>query len=162
MPEHALSAFGVGAEVAFKVAAWPDETFTGKVRFVGATVRRATRDLLVEAVVDNKDERLRPGMFAVAEVKLGEVTLPVVPEGRPAHRRPAPASIASSWSHDGRVEERLVHTGPSSGRPGRHPDRREGRRAGRARARRRPARRPAGPVAQFEPSTSRGDLPCNG
>ncbi len=114
VPEHALSAFGVGADVAFKVAAWPNQTFTGKVRFIGATVRRATRDLLVDAVVDNKDERLRPGMFAVAEVKLGVVTLPVVPKG--ALRTDDRAGIDRLFIvHEGRVEERLVHTGPSSG-----------------------------------------------
>ena len=112
VPEHALSAFGVGADVAFKVAAWPDQTFRGKVRFIGATVRRATRDLLVEAVVDNKDERLRPGMFAVAEVKLGVVTLPVVPKA--ALRTDDRAGIDRLFIvHDGRVEERLVHTGPA-------------------------------------------------
>ncbi len=114
VPEHALSAFGVGAEVAFSVAAWPGQSFTGKVRFIGATVRRATRDLLVEAVVDNKDERLRPGMFAVAEVKLGEVVLPVVP--RTALRTDARAGTDRLYVvQSGRVEERLVHTGAAAG-----------------------------------------------
>ena len=114
VPENALSAFGVGAQVAFKVAAFPEETFTGKVRFVGATVRRATRDLLVEAVVVNKDERLRPGMFAVADVRLGEVTMPVVPKG--ALRIDEQAGTDRVLVVDGgRVEERLVHTGPARG-----------------------------------------------
>jgi membrane fusion protein (multidrug efflux system) len=96
------------------VAAWPDETFAGKVRFVGATVRRATRDLLVEAVVPNKGERLRPGMFAVAEVTLGQVSLPVLP--RSAVRTDERGGTDRVFVvRDGRVEERLVHTGPASG-----------------------------------------------
>jgi membrane fusion protein, multidrug efflux system len=114
VPEHALSAFGVGAEVAFTVAAWPGQRFSGKVRFIGATVRRATRDLLVEAVVENRDERLRPGMFAVAEVKLGEVQMPVVP--RAALRTDERAGTDRLYVVErGRVEERLVHTGVAAG-----------------------------------------------
>jgi membrane fusion protein, multidrug efflux system len=114
VPEHALAAFGVGAEVAFTVAAWPGQTFTGKVRFGGATVRRATRDLLVEAVVDNKDERLRPGMFAVAQVKLGEQPTPVVPRG--ALRTDERAGTDRLYVvRQGKVEERLVHTGTIAG-----------------------------------------------
>ena len=114
VPESALANFGVGAEVAFSVAAYPQETFTGRIRFLGATVRRATRDLLVEAVVDNRDERLRPGMFAVAEVKLGEVTKPVVPKA--ALRTDERAGTDRLFVvKDGRVEERLVETGTTQG-----------------------------------------------
>ena len=110
VPENALASFGVGAEVKFHVAAWPQETFTGKVRFIGATVRRATRDLLVEAVVANKDERLRPGMFAVADVTLGQVALPAVP--REAVRTDERAGNDRVFVvENGRIEERLVRTG---------------------------------------------------
>jgi RND family efflux transporter MFP subunit len=114
VPEAALAAFGPGAEVQFKVAAYPDQTFTGKVRFVGATVRRATRDLLVDAEVDNKDERLRPGMFAVADVKLGESVLPVVPKS--ALRSDERAGVDRLFVVDnGVIVERLVHKGPATG-----------------------------------------------
>jgi membrane fusion protein (multidrug efflux system) len=114
VPEHALAAFRVGADVAFTVAAWPGQTFTGKIVFGGATVRRATRDLLVEALVDNKDERLRPGMFAVAQVKLGEAPTPVVP--RSALRTDDRAGTDRLYIvHQGKVEERLVHTGTTAG-----------------------------------------------
>jgi membrane fusion protein, multidrug efflux system len=114
VPESSLAALAVGAEVKFRVAAWPDETFTGRVRFVGATVRRATRDLLVEAVVPNETERLRPGMFAVAEIELGDVALPVIP--RSAVRSDERAGNDRVFVvQDGRLEERLVHLGPSAG-----------------------------------------------
>jgi len=110
VPENALASFGLGAEVKFHVAAFPDQIFTGKVRFIGATVRRATRDLLVEAVVANKDERLRPGMFAVAEVTLGQVSLPAVPKD--ALRTDERAGTDRVFVvENGRVEERLVQTG---------------------------------------------------
>jgi membrane fusion protein (multidrug efflux system) len=110
VPENALASFGVGAEVKFHVPAFPSETFTGKVRFIGATVRRATRDLLVEAVVANKDERLRPGMFAVADVTLGQTSLPAVPKA--ALRTDERAGTDRVFVvENGRVEERLVRTG---------------------------------------------------
>ena len=166
VPEQALSAFGVGADVAFKVAAWPNQTFTGKVRFIGATVRRATRDLLVDAVVENKDERLRPGMFAVAEVKLGVVDAAGGAQGRPAHRR--------AGRHRSPVHRQRRPGGGApgahragGGRADRHPDRRQGGRADRARARQRHPRRPEGPVAVADSTIHRfliaeETLPCNG
>lgn len=114
VPEHVLSAFGVGAEVRFQVAAWPGQTFVGQVRFVGAAVRRASRDLLVEAVVPNSDERLRPGMFAIAEVKLGETVLPVIPlSAIKSDERSGTDRVFVVV--DGQVQERLVHKGPIAG-----------------------------------------------
>src|SRR5262249_19797170 len=98
----------------FQVAAWPSETFTGRVRFVGAAVRRATRDLLVEALVPNPDERLRPGMFASAEVVLGHTVLPVVPQTAVRSDEHAGTDRVFGVA-DGRLEERLVHKGPASG-----------------------------------------------
>jgi membrane fusion protein (multidrug efflux system) len=114
VPEHALGKLGVGAEVRFRVAAFPGEAFAGRVRFVGAQVRRATRDLLVEAVVPNPGERLRPGMFAVADVELGAVDLPVVPKG--ALRSDERAGTDRVFVVEaGRVQERLVHVGQAAG-----------------------------------------------
>lgn len=113
VPEEALSAFQTDAEVHFQVAAFPDQVFIGRVRFVGATVRRSTRDLLIEAVVPNPEQQLRPGMFAVAEVVLGEVVLPVVPEG--SIRTEERAGTERVFVvRDGRLEERLVQTGPAA------------------------------------------------
>jgi membrane fusion protein, multidrug efflux system len=114
VPEQALAAFTAGTVVRFKVPAYPQETFEGRVRFVGATVRRATRDLLVEAVVANKDERLRPGMFAVAELELGKSELPVVPQA--ALRSDDRAGLDRLFVvEEGRLVERLVHKGPIAG-----------------------------------------------
>lgn len=113
VPEEALAAFGPGAEVRFQVAAFPDELFVGRVRFVGAKVRRATRDLLVEAVVPNPDQRLRPGMFSVAEIVLGEMVLPVVPASS-VQSETTSGTDRVFVVKDGRLEERLVQTGPAA------------------------------------------------
>jgi membrane fusion protein (multidrug efflux system) len=112
VPETAISALQPGAEVAFHVAAFPDETFQARVKLIGAAVRRASRDLIVEAALPNPGRRLRPGMFAVAEVTVGRSTLPVVP---------ASALRASEGTHrlfvvvDGRAQERLVRLGSREG-----------------------------------------------
>jgi RND family efflux transporter MFP subunit len=64
VPEANLAAVKEGGALSFTVPAYPDRTFTGTVRFVGGAVRETTRDLVAEAVVDNADRALRPGMFA--------------------------------------------------------------------------------------------------
>ena len=46
--------------------------FHGKIRYVGPSVRRQSRDAVVEAVFDNDGHDLRPGMFVTARLALGE------------------------------------------------------------------------------------------
>jgi RND family efflux transporter MFP subunit len=113
VPEHALAKLATGTDVRFTVAAYPGESFRATVRFVGAEVRRATRDLIVEAVVANTDGRLRPGMFAVAEVPLGEAATLVVPAS--AVRRGDGGSDRVFVVANGRVQERLVRAGAAAG-----------------------------------------------
>ena len=114
VPESAVAAVHPGGEVTFQVAAFPGQQFVGQIRYIGAQVRRATRDLLAEATVANPDERLRPGMFAVTSLRLGEETTPVVPTG--ALRTDERAGTDRVFVViKGRVEERLVHKGPVSG-----------------------------------------------
>lgn len=45
-------------------AAWPGESFVGRVLFVGDLLDPATRTIKVRVALDNRDRRLRPGMFA--------------------------------------------------------------------------------------------------
>jgi membrane fusion protein, multidrug efflux system len=55
VPEAEAAKVREGAELSFSVAAHPGQRFLGQVRFVSGVVRRATRDLVVEAVVDNRE-----------------------------------------------------------------------------------------------------------
>ena len=77
----------------------------GHIRYIGPSVRRQTRDAIVEALVDNAGHDLRPGMFVTAKMSLGEQSLPAVPqsavrsEGNLRH-----VFVASG----GRLEDRLV------------------------------------------------------
>ncbi|GBC80401.1 Cobalt-zinc-cadmium resistance protein CzcB [bacterium HR09] len=75
-----------GLPVTVEAEAFPQETFAGKVDFVGSVVDPATRTVRVRATVPNPEEKLRPGMFVTARVVVphagSENTLKlVVPQG---------------------------------------------------------------------------------
>ncbi len=81
VPETAAGQVLEGQAVEFVTTSHPGVVFAGKVRFVGGAVRESARDLIVEAEVDNKDGRLKPGFFAEARVRVGERRGVMVPEG---------------------------------------------------------------------------------
>lgn len=58
----------VGRPVTIRVDALPGEAFEGRVVRLGAELDTAARTLDVEAELDNRDGRLRPGMLATLEV----------------------------------------------------------------------------------------------
>ncbi len=98
-----------GQAVAFEVEAFPGETFTAKVAFVGPSVRTATRDLVVEAIAPNVDRKLRPGMFASVKLQLADELRPAVP--RSALRTDGSTSRLFAVVN-GHLEERVVQVGP--------------------------------------------------
>jgi RND family efflux transporter MFP subunit len=109
IPEQNLSAVQKGLKVDFQVAAFPDRTFSGVVHYIGPSVRATTRDLVFEALVSNKDKRLRPGLFATAHLDAGTQKLPVVPRAALKQDGDTTRAFAVVESH---VEERLVQLGP--------------------------------------------------
>jgi membrane fusion protein (multidrug efflux system) len=112
VPESAVAQVGEGQTVEFEVAAFPGRTFRGTVRYLSGGVRRQSRDLVAEAVVPNPDRRLRPGMFAVARVRVGERRLPVIP----ASALRGEGTEARVYAvREGKLEERLVHAGRRDG-----------------------------------------------
>ena len=112
VPEAEVSRVGLGAEVAFGVSAYPGRRFSGKIRYVSGVVRASTRDLIVEAVVDNPERALLPGMFADVELSVGSQQLPSVPRAALVTRD---AQARLFVVQDGRVEERVVALGPALG-----------------------------------------------
>jgi cobalt-zinc-cadmium efflux system membrane fusion protein len=62
--EKDLAKAKIGQEVEMVVPAFPAERFTGKVSYIADTVNEETRTITVRTEVDNRDERLKPGMFA--------------------------------------------------------------------------------------------------
>jgi membrane fusion protein (multidrug efflux system) len=112
VPEIASTAIRVGSPVEFQLKAFPNERFSAKVRYVGPVLRRATRDLVVEALVENPERRLMPGMFAEAQLRLGEQRLPMVPKSALSGTEPSLRAFAVV---NGVIEERVVLAGSSDG-----------------------------------------------
>lgn len=112
VPESEISAIKPDLEVRFETAGIPDRAFRGTVKFIGGEVREQTRDLVVEAIVDNHDGVLLPGMFVTAHLATGVSDLPVV-----AKQALVPGTSAPSlFIIDGdRVRQRMVQLGPASG-----------------------------------------------
>ena len=79
VPETEVGALAVGQTVEFTTAAFPERTFTGTLKFLGAAMREASRDLVVEATVENTDGTLRPGFFCNARIRLSEEKAVVAP-----------------------------------------------------------------------------------
>jgi len=62
--ERDLAAVRKGQEVDVTVPAYPDQIFQGRVQYIGDTIKEETRTVTVRTEVANRDDRLKPGMFA--------------------------------------------------------------------------------------------------
>ena len=69
-----------GAPVSVKVDVYGDEEFEGKISLVYPTIDPATRTFPVEIQLVNRDQRVRPGMFARATLNFGTQDHVVVPD----------------------------------------------------------------------------------
>lgn len=72
VPETAVALARQGAEIEIRVAAFPGESFPGKVFFVSPTIDPAARRLVLKAWIDNARHRLKPGMFANVDVEVSK------------------------------------------------------------------------------------------
>lgn len=78
---EALGGARRGAAVRFTVAAFPADTFRGRLEAVGPGLDPATRTLPLRVAVDNRDGKLRPEMLATVMVDGGRATeMTVVPD----------------------------------------------------------------------------------
>src|SRR5262245_55259921 len=114
VPEQYLSQVSSGQTVRLSVDAYPNEVFSGKVRFVSPSLKSDQRALTVEAIAPNADGRLKPGLFATALLE---------------HPSPAPAILVPASAVETvagtsrvyvvaageRIEERIVTIGEKVG-----------------------------------------------
>ena len=70
IPERYLGQVREKQRIEVKVAAYPEETFTGEVFFVSPYVDPTNRTALVKAEIPNPDLTLKPGMFANLDLTL--------------------------------------------------------------------------------------------
>lgn len=109
VPETDVAAVRQGMAIDFRTAAAEGgPIYHGRIRYVGPSVRKQTRDAIVEAVVDNAGHDLRPGMFVTARLALGEQTVVAVPVSA--------VRVEGTLRHvfvvaDGRIEDRVVQVG---------------------------------------------------
>ena len=69
-----------GNEVKITVDAFPGKVFAGKINRIYPTINESTHTFNVEVIVPNKDNVLRPGMYARVTVQFGVNNSVVVPD----------------------------------------------------------------------------------
>jgi membrane fusion protein (multidrug efflux system) len=72
IPQQHLPQLSQGLEVRVKSDAVQGRGFVGKLTAINSTVDPVTRNVSLQATLDNKDHALRPGMFAKIDVILPE------------------------------------------------------------------------------------------
>jgi len=109
VPEADVPQVRQGMEVSFRTAGdGGGHVYAGKIRYVGPSVRKQSRDAIVEAVFENQAHNLRPGMFVTARLAVGDQQLPAVP----ATAVRADGDLRHVFvAVGGRLEDRLVQTG---------------------------------------------------
>ncbi len=80
VPEKGSAALKVGQTVRIAVDAYPGRTFEGKINAIEPQIAADTRNIRVQATIDNPDHILKPGMFTTTTVVLPDkppvVTVP--------------------------------------------------------------------------------------
>jgi len=71
LPQQRISSLSVGQTVNILTDAYPGETFIGKVTTISPKVDTATRNVQVEATINNPKQQLLPGMFANVSINVG-------------------------------------------------------------------------------------------
>ncbi len=112
VPERDIFAVKAGLPVRFETAGLPNRSFQATVRFIGGEVRPQTRDLVVEAIVDNHDGTLLPGMFVSAHLVTGKADLPIVPRSALVTSMTPPSVFVVEGE---RLHQRIVRPGPAQG-----------------------------------------------
>jgi membrane fusion protein (multidrug efflux system) len=67
-PEQDLGQLLIGQCANLTVLSYPDEIFTGTINKISPVLDPVTRMSKIEIIVDNKDKRLKPGMFAEVQI----------------------------------------------------------------------------------------------
>ena len=87
VPERLIGQVRVGQPIYFKVAAYPNEEFRGELYYVSPDIDPATRTVLIRALQQNEDGRLRPGMFGNMDLAIeSRANAVMIPETALIHR----------------------------------------------------------------------------
>jgi len=117
VPETYLARLSVGQTLAARVDAYPEQTFEGAIYAIDPALDPETRTVLLRARLPNRDNRLRPGLFArvslILERRENALVVPeqaIVPLGqtpfvyRVVEGKAAVASVKLGLRRPGQVE----------------------------------------------------------
>jgi len=100
--------------VGVRVASHPDVVFQGRVTMVAPTIDPKTRTLRVKALIANADGRLRPGLFARADLGVAERKgVLLVPEEAVLQR--SDGAVVFRVGEGNRAERTVIETGAHHG-----------------------------------------------
>jgi cobalt-zinc-cadmium efflux system membrane fusion protein len=71
--EKDIAKIRLGQKVQLTVLAYPGEIFSGKVTYISDVLKEDTRTITVRTEVENRDYRLKPGMFASINIILNQL-----------------------------------------------------------------------------------------
>lgn len=80
VPETLAGLLVQGTQVTARSAAWPQQAFTGTITLVDTRVDPGTRAVTVQARIDNRDRKLKPGMLLTMNAPARPRTALFVPE----------------------------------------------------------------------------------
>jgi membrane fusion protein (multidrug efflux system) len=110
LPERDSGRIAIGQKVDVRVAPFPEEIFPATVTVISPKIDRRSRTLRVKAAIGNREGRLRPGLFARADLGVSErAAVPMVPEGAVLQR--ADGSVVYRLDGADRVERIVLETG---------------------------------------------------
>jgi len=70
--EKDITKVQIGQMVRIRVAAYKQEVFQGSIFYIGSTLNPDTRTIKIMIAIDNKSERLKPGMYASTSIVVGQ------------------------------------------------------------------------------------------
>ena len=72
LPQQELSRITLGQTVVASTDAFPDQKFRGRITAISSKVEAQTRNVQIEAVIDNPQQKLLPGMYVKIQVQAGD------------------------------------------------------------------------------------------
>ena len=101
-------------DVTLKFEAYGDEEFKGNIDIIYPTINTSTHTFPVEISVENKDTRVRPGMFGKVTVNFGTQTRVVVPDQAVVKQAGSGNYYVFTYA-DGKVKRNNVELGQRMG-----------------------------------------------
>jgi len=122
LPQQDLSKLAVGQQVDVRLDAYVDAIFPGQINAVNSMVDQATRNVQVQATLQNAEQKLRPGMFSKVSVILPQRELVIALPVSSVHYAPYGDSVfivGDDKDEDGKpiksVKEQFVKLGTARG-----------------------------------------------